>query len=225
MLDGRDIGTIVCPDAAAKLFVTASPEERARRRHRELRRPRRRADLRGRARGHPPAGRARHGAAPPRPLRQAADATLLDTTALDVEAAFARAVEIVEAARERFVAPQRRALACGAAELATLIAWLRTGGSPDEEAIAMWALRVGGEIPPRGKAPHGRHRRRVSRDRVREASDSRGRRRPRPRSTWPLVLAVDISFSMDTDEQELQRAGFRGSPALAGGARGPSIAG
>ena len=36
VLDGRDIGTVVCPDAQVKLFITAAPEERARRRHREL---------------------------------------------------------------------------------------------------------------------------------------------------------------------------------------------
>jgi cytidylate kinase len=36
VLDGRDIGTVVCPDAEVKLFITAAPEERARRRHLEL---------------------------------------------------------------------------------------------------------------------------------------------------------------------------------------------
>ncbi len=36
MLDGRDIGTVVCPDAAVKLYVTASPEVRAKRRHDEI---------------------------------------------------------------------------------------------------------------------------------------------------------------------------------------------
>lgn len=98
VLDGRDIGTVVCPDAAAKLFVTASPEERARRRHRELA---------GRGDGPPYEAvladirqrDARDMGRASAPLRQAADAVLLDTTALDVEAAFLRALEMVESAR------------------------------------------------------------------------------------------------------------------------------
>jgi len=98
VLDGRDIGTVVFPEACVKLFVTASPEERARRRHAELA-----------ARGPAPAleeiaaemrerdarDAARHAA----PLKPAPDAVLLDTSALDAEAAFAAALRIVETLR------------------------------------------------------------------------------------------------------------------------------
>ena len=100
VLDGRDIGTVIAPDAAAKLFVTASPEVRARRRWLQL-------TSRGEAiafeemledilrRDARDAGR---GAAP---MVQAADAVLLDTSDLDIEAAFDAARRIVEAARVR----------------------------------------------------------------------------------------------------------------------------
>ena len=99
VLDGRDIGTVICPDADAKIFVTADA---------------------GGAR--PPAGcgiprpPAKHideagcwpisaaatsatPTAPWRPLKQAPDAHLLDTTHLDIEAAIRAAIDIVEAAR------------------------------------------------------------------------------------------------------------------------------
>ena len=91
VLDGRDIGTVVCPDADVKIYVTASPEVRARRRQQEkaargevatyetVLEDIRRRDERD----------ARRDAAP---LRQAADAFLLDTTDLDIEAAFNTAV-------------------------------------------------------------------------------------------------------------------------------------
>lgn len=100
VLDGRDIGTVIAPEAPAKLFVTASPEVRARRRwlqltgrgeavsYEEMLEDIRRRDARD-------AGR---GAAP---MTQAADAVLLDTTDLDIEAAFDAARRIVEAARAR----------------------------------------------------------------------------------------------------------------------------
>jgi cytidylate kinase len=95
VLDGRDIATVVCPDAAAKLFVTATPEERARRRHAELAGRGEAvpfeavlADIR--ARDARDAGR---GAAP---LRMAPDADLLDTTELDIEAAFDAAVGLIK---------------------------------------------------------------------------------------------------------------------------------
>ncbi len=98
VLDGRDIGTVICPQAEVKIFVTASPEARARRRAREfalqgepidetavladiLRR-----DERDRSRAIAP-------------MKPAADAHLLDTTHLDIDAAFRAAVEIVNAAR------------------------------------------------------------------------------------------------------------------------------
>jgi cytidylate kinase len=100
VLDGRDIGTVIAPDAQAKLFVTATPEVRALRRWKQL-------TGRGDAityeamladiqrRDERDAGR---GSAP---MVQAADAILLDTTEMDIEAAFDAARRIVEAARAR----------------------------------------------------------------------------------------------------------------------------
>jgi CMP/dCMP kinase len=95
VLDGRDIGTVVCPDADCKLFVTASPEVRARRRGRELR-----------AAGHDISDDEvltdllrrdeRDQSRAVAPLRPADDAHLLDTTNLDIEAAFRAAVAIVD---------------------------------------------------------------------------------------------------------------------------------
>lgn len=100
VLDGRDIGTVIAPDAPAKLFVTATPEVRAMRRWKQL-------TGRGDAiayedmladivrRDERDAGR---GAAP---MVQADDAVLLDTTDMDIETAFDAARRIVEAARVR----------------------------------------------------------------------------------------------------------------------------
>lgn len=100
VLDGRDIGTVVCPDAPVKLFVTARDEVRAERRHRELMDKgetatfeRVLADLRRRDEQD----RARSAA----PLKAAGDAHLLDTSDLAIEAAVAAAVEIVAAALKR----------------------------------------------------------------------------------------------------------------------------
>jgi cytidylate kinase len=98
VMDGRDIGTVVFPEAAFKLFVTASPEERARRRHRELLARGIAADpdqvlAEIRSRDHQDATR------PVAPLRPAADALPLDTTHLDAEAAFAAALALL---RQRF---------------------------------------------------------------------------------------------------------------------------
>jgi cytidylate kinase len=97
VLDGRDIGTVIAPEAAAKLFVTAAPEVRAKRRHDELigmglsvLYDHVLGDIR--ARDERDSGR---GIAP---LRQAADAVLLDTSALGVAEAVAAAVAIVEQA-------------------------------------------------------------------------------------------------------------------------------
>lgn len=95
VLDGRDIGSFVCPGADVKFFITASIDERARRRTNEMlerglhavledvhldlvRRDERDADREV------------------SPMKMAADAHLLDTTYLDIEAAFRRAVEIIE---------------------------------------------------------------------------------------------------------------------------------
>jgi len=100
VLDGRDIGTVICPNADVKLFVTASLEARTERRLKELN-----------ARGEPityaelnaqiaerdarDAGRADS------PLRPAADAHLLDTTELSIEASVEAACRIVDAALAR----------------------------------------------------------------------------------------------------------------------------
>jgi cytidylate kinase len=96
VLDGRDIGTVIAPDADAKLFVTASAEVRAQRRVRELLErgmPGHYDDvlLDIRARDERDANR------DVAPLRQAQDAELLDTSDLDVEEAIAEAIRLVEA--------------------------------------------------------------------------------------------------------------------------------
>jgi cytidylate kinase len=96
VLDGRDIGTVICPDARVKIFVTASPETRAQRRALELR-------------GHgEPSDYAkvladilhrdeRDSNRSTAPLRPAADAMILDTTDLDVEGTFREALRLIEA--------------------------------------------------------------------------------------------------------------------------------
>ncbi|BBK29434.1 cytidylate kinase [Stella humosa] len=94
VLDGRDIGTVVCPDAGAKLFVTASPEARAARRAKELR-----------DRGVPAIDArvlqdikerdARDSSRSAAPLAQAADAYVLDTTQLDPDGALAAALAYI----------------------------------------------------------------------------------------------------------------------------------
>ncbi len=94
VLDGRDIGTVIFPDATAKLYVTASPEARARRRWLEVRARDPRADLAEitaemAARDARDAGR---GAAPMKP---AFDALELDTTEMDADTAFEVAIAMV----------------------------------------------------------------------------------------------------------------------------------
>jgi len=96
VLDGRDVGTVIAPDATVKLYVTASADVRAERRLAEL-------TARGavahyddvlidiKARDERDAGRAAA------PLRQAKDADLLDTSEMDVAAAIAKAIALVEA--------------------------------------------------------------------------------------------------------------------------------
>jgi cytidylate kinase len=98
VLDGRDIGTVVCPGADVKIFVTAVPEERARRRTLELRGRGVAADEAAiladiRRRDERDSSRAAA------PLRQAPDAHLLDTTHLDIDGAVRAAIDIVEAVR------------------------------------------------------------------------------------------------------------------------------
>lgn len=98
VLDGRDIGTVIAPDADAKLFVRATSAIRARRRHDELLRAgskisfdRVLADIKARD--------LRDSTRAAAPLRQAADAALLDTSFMSVEAAIAHAIKLVEQKR------------------------------------------------------------------------------------------------------------------------------
>jgi CMP/dCMP kinase len=95
VLDGRDIGTVIAPQADAKLFVTATPEVRAKRRYYELLRLGLHAEydeilLDIRARDERDSNRAAA------PLHQAEDAVLLDTSELDAEEAVAAAIAAVE---------------------------------------------------------------------------------------------------------------------------------
>jgi cytidylate kinase len=98
VLDGRDIGTVIFPDADVKIFVTASPEVRARRRAAELEQAGKSvneaevlADIRRRDERDTSRAAA--------PLKAAPEAHLLDTTHLDIDAAFRAALDIVEAVR------------------------------------------------------------------------------------------------------------------------------
>jgi len=94
VLDGRDIGTIIFPDARVKLFVTASLEARARRRWLELRAkgaPAELATVEADMRARDALDAARAAA----PLRPASDAVLLDTTELDAETVFRAAMDEV----------------------------------------------------------------------------------------------------------------------------------
>jgi cytidylate kinase len=102
VLDGRDIGTVICPEAPAKLYVTARPEVRAERRWRQLRGQGETvsveevlADIRRRD--------ARDGSRRAAPMRPAPDATLLDTSEMTIEQAADAARRIVEAARARWL--------------------------------------------------------------------------------------------------------------------------
>jgi cytidylate kinase len=95
VLDGRDIGTVVCPDADIKLFVTASTEARAERRFKELEPADpglEMADVLASIEARDRRDRTRATA----PLKQAEDALLLDTSNLDIEAAFQAAVEMID---------------------------------------------------------------------------------------------------------------------------------
>ncbi len=96
VLDGRDIGTVVCPQAEVKIFVTASAEERARRRHKELL-ERGEASIYARVVKEMHERDRRDSERAVAPLRPAADAEVLDTGALAAEEAFQAAMEIVEA--------------------------------------------------------------------------------------------------------------------------------
>jgi CMP/dCMP kinase len=98
VLDGRDIGTVICPDAPAKLYVTATPEVRAERRWKQLQGQGEDvsyadvlADIHRRD--------ARDSGRDTAPMAPARDATLLDTTEMTIERAADAARRIVEAAR------------------------------------------------------------------------------------------------------------------------------
>jgi cytidylate kinase len=98
VLDGRDIGTVIAPQAEAKIFVTASPEVRARRRFLEMQQSGGKlseaevlADIRRRDERDSSRGIA--------PLKIAPDAHLLDTTAMDADAVLRAAIAIVENSR------------------------------------------------------------------------------------------------------------------------------
>jgi cytidylate kinase len=102
VLDGRDIGTVIAPDAPAKLFVTASPEVRAERRWRQLKAQGEAvsldevlADIRRRD--------ARDGGRDAAPMKPAPDATLLDTSEMSISQAADAARRIVEAARAKWL--------------------------------------------------------------------------------------------------------------------------
>ena len=98
VLDGRDIGTVVCPRADVKIFVTASPAARAQRRALELAQRGESADY-GAILADIARRDARDSGRADAPLRAAPDAALLDTTGMSVEAAFAQALRIVELRR------------------------------------------------------------------------------------------------------------------------------
>jgi cytidylate kinase len=96
VLDGRDIGTVICPDADAKLFVDADPEVRAERRYRELLGYGEDVTLAGvlsdlRERDHRDMNRATA------PLKPAVDAHLLDTSDLSIDHAVSVAVNVIDA--------------------------------------------------------------------------------------------------------------------------------
>lgn len=97
VLDGRDIGTVICPDADVKLFVTAAPEIRAERRYKELLGYGENVTLEGtlkalQERDHRDMNR------PTAPLRAAVDAHLLDTSNLSIDAAVKAACQIIDTA-------------------------------------------------------------------------------------------------------------------------------
>ena len=100
LMDGRDIGTVILPDAPVKIFLTASAKTRAERRYRELKEKGQQVPLEGvladiQARDRQDTTRA------VAPLRQADDAVLLDTSALDLEQSIAAVLRIIREKTER----------------------------------------------------------------------------------------------------------------------------
>jgi cytidylate kinase len=111
VIDGRDIGTVICPDAAAKLFVDARPAIRAQRRWLELKNQPGAttsvpdvAEVEAELLARDARDRSRKAA----PLRQADDAVLLETSDLDIEAAFAKALDLVNPKIEKALAARPR---------------------------------------------------------------------------------------------------------------------
>ncbi len=100
VLDGRDIGTVVFPEAPVKLFVSASPEERARRRWAEMQ-ARGQFQSLEQVEAEMRARDAQDSARSVAPLKPAEDAAQLDTTSLDADAAFAAALALVRARMAR----------------------------------------------------------------------------------------------------------------------------
>ncbi len=98
VLDGRDIGTVICPEADVKLFVTASPRVRAERRYREL------ADkglnvTQAEVLADVAARDERDMSRSQAPLKPAPDAVVIDTSGMDIDAAVAAAIQVVKGKR------------------------------------------------------------------------------------------------------------------------------
>ena len=100
VIDGRDIGTVICPDAAVKLYITASPEARAKRRFQELLNGSKSVTLEAVFKDvteRDERDATRHAS----PLKAASDAITIDTTELTIEAAVKAAIKVIETAFER----------------------------------------------------------------------------------------------------------------------------
>jgi cytidylate kinase len=107
VIDGRDIGTVICPEAQAKLFVDARPEVRAHRRWLELKGmgvEREEAKVLAELLARDEADRNR----PVSPLKRASDAALLDTSDLGIDAAFAAALDLIEPKVKQALAARQR---------------------------------------------------------------------------------------------------------------------
>ena len=98
VLDGRDLGPVICPGAPVKLFITATPEVRAQRRFAELSAKGAEVTLEG-VLADVQARDARDSTRAEAPLKPAEDAELMDTSTMDIETAVARAIELVAARR------------------------------------------------------------------------------------------------------------------------------
>ena len=100
VIDGRDIGTVICPDAAVKLYITASPEARAKRRFQELLNGNKSVTLEAvfkDVKERDERDATRHAS----PLKAASDAITIDTTEVTIEAAVKAAIKVIETAFER----------------------------------------------------------------------------------------------------------------------------